>query len=121
MYTICAKDDSSLLRRSSQKDMRRLSIVTWSGSLSTSPYTMQLGVDGLRCKILKNIFPVKYFQHILRWSPTPHISLPYSIIGNTSFSNKLHWISIGNSNFFSLTSKAKCALRPLSSCFLMFL
>ena len=28
-----------------------LSIVTWSGSLSTSPYAMQLGVDGLRCKI----------------------------------------------------------------------
>ena len=52
MYTICAKEDSSLLRRRSQKVTRRLSIVTWSGSLPTSPYTMQLVVDGMRYKIL---------------------------------------------------------------------
>ena len=53
MYTICAKEDSSLLMRRSQKDIRRLSIVTWSGSLPTSPYTMQLGVDGIRYKIFE--------------------------------------------------------------------
>ena len=45
MYTICAKEDSSLLRRRSKKDIIRLSIVTWSVSLPTSPYTMQLVRD----------------------------------------------------------------------------
>ena len=29
-------------------------------------------------------------------------SQPYNIIGNTSFSNKLQWVSIGNSNLFAL-------------------
>ena len=61
MYTICAKEDSFLLRSRSQKDIRRLSIVTWNGSLPTSPYTMQLGVGGLRYEIKKKnsgkIFP----------------------------------------------------------------
>ena len=32
----------------------------------------------------------------------PHISQPYNTMGNTSFSNNLHWMSIGNTIFFLL-------------------